>query len=231
MFKSKVAILIHGCHLQADGWETIVWGNPRKGIYGRAAKGLVQADLHNADLIIWGTGGSQKDGMKESQYTFHYAVSHAQDLPTYRGFDVYQIEAMLKARSHLDLETQNTTEEIMAALLECHKRGIMELILVSSPTHIARCLQEATKVLAETPSQTLVYATASDTCFAGSIPGDVVIVEPPHRGDLPKWQTHRYVRAMFQVMREGPDTFRRFLDQFGQLLHDFGVNVTWKPLP
>ena len=32
MMTMKTAVLIHGCHLQAEGWENIIWGNPEKGI-------------------------------------------------------------------------------------------------------------------------------------------------------------------------------------------------------
>lgn len=200
--------------MQAEDWENIVWGDPRRGVYGRVPKGLAQAQLHKAQFIFWGTGASQKDGLKESQYTFQYAIQHASEMPAYRGLDAYEIEAMLKEISHIDLVTQNTTEEIRAALDECHKRGIQELILVSSPTHIARCHQEALKVLAATGNahQVLVYATASDTCFVNSTPADVVIVEPPHRGDRPKHPVHKHVRGIFKVPPNNMQTFLADLD-------------------
>lgn len=205
MFKSNVGILIHGCHLQAEGWENIVWGEPTRGVYGRVPKGLMQAQLHNADFIFWGTGASEKDGLKESAYTLRHTIQHAHELSMYNGFDPYEIESILNTISHVDLETQNTTEEIRAALGECHKRGVQELILVSSPSHIARCHQEALKILAASNNahQVLVYATASDTCFANSTAADVAIIEPPHRGDDPMLgadiRMSDVVRSMFGV--------------------------------
>ena len=232
---AKTAVLIHGCHLEAVGWENIVWGNPREGILGRAPRGLLEAYRRDAALVIWGTGASQKDGKKESRYTFDYTMGRLGELATIPvsgpTYPVEPLRGFLLSRSALDIETQNTTEEIRAALDLCTQRGIEELYLVSSPTHVARCLQEATKLLAERGNNhdVLVYATPSDTCFADSTPADVVIVEPPHRGDMPLWQTYRYVRAMFGILRQGSGRFQGFLFDLGDLLKKYGVKVDWKP--
>jgi hypothetical protein len=66
----KTAILIHGCHLQAEEWENIVWRNPRVGILGRIPRGIQLAIQEKADLIFWGTGASEKDGLKEAEDVF-----------------------------------------------------------------------------------------------------------------------------------------------------------------
>lgn len=225
----KVAVLIHGCHLEAKNWQNIVWGNPR-GARGRIPKGIAQALLHDAALIFWGTGASQKDGLKESEYTFKYALGRLAEVTWGTNKSTAEIAEYLKAVSYIDTVTENTTEEIKAALALCHKRGINELILVSSPTHIARAHQEALKVLGDgTFHKVLVYATASDTCFEDSTPADVVIVEPPHRGDMPKWQTYRYARAIFTIMRQGDEKFRQFLHDLGSLLGRYDVKVDWDP--
>ncbi len=214
--RSNVGVLIHGCHLHAEAWHNIVWGNPH-GYRGRAPKGIAQALRHNASLIYWGTGASQKDGLNESQYTFNYALEHLVDFVKGRTESADEVAAYLHEVSLIDTVTQNTTEEIKAALDECHKRNIQELYLVSSPTHIARCHQEALKVLAATSNahQVLVYATASDTCFANSTPNDVVIVEPPHRGDRPKFPVHKHIRGIFAVP---PSNMPGFLREFDSLV-------------
>lgn len=180
----KKGVLIHGFHLYATDWENIVWGDPVKSP-GRAAAGITLAVRCEAEFIFWGTGASEKNGMRESQYTLEYAIAHASKLPIFAGYDVYEIESILRPISHTDLTTQNTAEEVKAALQECLKQGVQELYLVSSPTHIARCHQEALKALYSTPLPISVYAHASATCFANSAPADVAILEPPHRGDDP----------------------------------------------
>ncbi|MGE5541005.1 MAG: YdcF family protein [Bacillota bacterium] len=226
------AYLIHGCHLQADNWEHIVWGSPEKDEWGRASHALRLAARNRKALLIWGTGASSQDGALECDYTFRYAVAHATQLPDYEGFDAYEVEALLKHRSHFDREAQNTQEEITNALRVCRERGIGTLYLVSSPTHISRCLLDAEKVrrMSNDPHGVMIYATASDTCFEDSVPDDVIIVEPPHRGDMPLWQTFRYVRAMFSIMRQGETVFQGFLQKFGELLESYGVPVDWSPV-
>lgn len=226
----KSAVLIHGCHLQAEGWESIVWGDPKNGVLGRAPKGVRLALRERFDLIYWGTGASKKGDRKESEYTFDYTIAHAGQLSELEGFDPYEVESILRPMSYIDTVSQNTMEEVARAADVCRARGIGRLILVSSPTHIARCLQEAEKLRAAGHLGNLeVFATSSDTCFAGATPADVVIVEPPHRGDMPKWQTYRYVRAMFSVMKD-KSAFERLLAEFGALLGRYGVSVGWKPL-
>jgi hypothetical protein len=213
----KTGIVVHGCHLQAKGWESIAWGEPLKGILGRAPRALQLMSLERAGLLYWGTGASEKDGLKESEYTFQYALAHAGELEEFRGFDPYQIEAILKPRSHIDLKAQNTSQEIEGAVAECHKRDIGRLFLVSSPTHISRCLLEAEKLRAAGKLRGIeVCATASDTCYADSVPGDVVIVEPPHRGDRPEAPVHK-VAARVNKMGRGADA-RRFVDELGLYL-------------
>lgn len=179
-------VLIHGCHLQADGWKDIVWGAPDLDVFGRASAGIRLAVREGA-FIYWGTGASAKDGMKESRYTFEFAVNHVNELRGLTDYMTHEVaKDWLERISFIDEVTQNTTEEIARAVEVCLKYNIDRLILLSSPTHIARCLQEAEKLRACGKMSTIeVFATASDVCFAHSSAGDVVIVEPPHRGDLP----------------------------------------------
>ena len=228
---TATAVLIHGCHLAAIDWERMVWGDPKNGVLGRAPKGIRLALKEKAKLIIWGTGASEKDGQKESCYTYNYAIVHASELDEFHGFDLYEVLAILKNASVFDESTQNTPEEIASAAEICREQGIRRLILVSSPTHIARCLQEAEKLrVAGKMDGIEVFATAADVSYADSSASDVVIVEPPHRGDKPKWQTYRYARAMFDIMKQGNEPFARFLFDLGELLKKYQVEVDWEPL-
>ncbi len=205
----KTGILIHGCHLQAEEWENIVWGNPMIGILGRIPRGIQLAIQEKADLVYWGTGASEKDGLKEAEYTFQYAVSHISQLSKLSGLNSNEIDLILHKNSILDTKTQNTKEEIAQALKDCQSRKITRLILVSSPTHIARCLQTA-EVLRrqEKLSGVEIFATASDTCYANSNPDDVFILEPPHRGDRPSvplyktLQGIKAIRKSYEVAQE-----------------------------
>src|SRR3989344_6208486 len=138
--KIKRVVMIHGCHTGAQGWENIVWGNPPQ-VLGRALKGVDQALLVGADLIMWGSGGSQKEGLREATYTFRFTKEKLMKLRMWQGKRSEEITAYLDRVSVLDEVSQNTAQEIAAAFALCEERGIEELYLTSSATHIARCLQ------------------------------------------------------------------------------------------
>jgi hypothetical protein len=155
---------------------------------------------------------------------------HGNKLSVFRDKTETDIRAALEPISVIDLEAQNTSEEVAVAIDLCLERNIERLILVSAPTHIARCLNEALKVRAEKNLHTLeIFATASDVSYAGYGIDDVVVFEPPHRGDLPPWQVHRYVKAIFDIKKKGDDSFARFLEEFGELLKKWGIEVDWGP--
>ena len=135
----RTAILIHGRHVDTECFDDIIWGNPPKGVFGNAAKGVELALKEHAELIFWGTGSSKKNGVVESQLIFNHAVAHAHELKVFTDKTETEIKSMLEPISFIDLETQNTGEEVTKAVSVCHERNIERLILVSAPTHIARC--------------------------------------------------------------------------------------------
>jgi len=226
----RTAILIHGRHVDTDDFEHIVWGNPPKGVFGNAARGVELALRENAELIFWGTGSSKKNGIIESQLIFDYVIAHARGLSAFADKNETEVRAILEPISYIDVETQNTSEEVVRAVAICHERHVERLILVSAPTHIARCLMEAEKLRANGGLGVLeVFATASDVSYSNSVPSDVVVIEPPHRGDAPKWQTHKYAKALFDIKKQGDDAFEKFHEEWGTLLKKFGITVDWPP--
>lgn len=226
----RSAILIHGRHVDTDGFEEIIWGDPRNGVFGNASRGVELAIKENAELIFWGTGSSVKNGVVESQLIFDYAVEHGNELSVFKDKDEAEVKAILAPKSFIDLETQNTAEEVKKAVEVCIERGIERLILVSAPTHIARCLMVAEKLKQNKEVGNVeIFATASDVSYKNSNPSDVVVIEPPHRGDAPKWQTYQYARALFEIQKQGNDTFRKYHEEWGTLLKKFGITVSWPP--
>lgn len=111
---------------------------------GRVPTGIAEAIHRGAMRIFWGTGASKnQQGTKESQYTFDQATGPKLDeLALGLKITPTELFAYLKEVSILDTSSQNTTEEIHLAAKECVALGIKELYLISSPTHITRCLQE-----------------------------------------------------------------------------------------
>jgi hypothetical protein len=207
----RCAVLVHGCHLQANQWERIVWGEPPN-LLGRFPKAVLVAWEQEAELVIFGTGASIKDGQKEGEYTLNFGLAQWTKLADFSVFKQYtsmqleQLRRWFLERVLLELESQNTVQEVTNALKICQQRGLNQILQLSSPTHISRCIRDALKVSdamreeekkkkypwhggKDAPPDSLsmllsrVYATTSDTCYANCTIGDVVIVEPPHRGD------------------------------------------------
>lgn len=202
------AVLIHGCHLQAQDWERIVGGSEDQA--GRAQTGVKEAVWKRAKLIFWGTGASQtSDGTKESEYTYKKVVGEWLDkIAQYVKKDPEELKKYLEKVSVIDNKTQNTTQEIEACINLCQDRKIKKLVLVSSPEHITRCHNEALKYLdnfqvkegKKCPIK--IYALASDTHFHDATPAKVTILEPPHRGDMPPLPPfHETTKQFFQFYK------------------------------
>lgn len=177
----KTCIVIHGCDLRVTNWEQIIWGDPNNGMFGRVPLALkLWAECGVGTLLHWGTGASAKDGFSESEYTYQYAIRNAGSLEQFMGHDSYEIEAMLQPCSIFDTVSLNTKDELRSVF---SIDSISRMVLVSSPTHISRCLRDATALRLSTQRNIRITAEVSDTSYAESKPEDVLIIEPPHRAD------------------------------------------------
>lgn len=226
--RTRTGILVHGCHLTADGWTEIVWGRPPHEL-GRLPHAVLLAVEENASVVVFGTGASELDGVKESQYTYNYLMKHWDELKQFEALEHVDLDsalALMKEIHHLDLTTQNTDQEAREGLRAMTEKKCHHAILVSSPTHLPRCLAAACKVV-ETEKTVFsgpIYASPSDTCYAGFRASDVVVVEPPHRGDRDKslddYQFHELVQRTYRVNK---DQKASFLEELGELLEEYGA--------
>jgi len=221
---SGSGILVHGCHLAADDWEGIVWGHGGK--MGRLPTAVCLAAEQRASLMAFGTGASvAADGRLEGRYTLdvlHERMSRLHEFEALQRFPLQELEALVRRISVAETESQNTTSEIRAALDLFRQHGCTRVFLVSSPTHLPRCLACACE--ASRNFQGAVYATPSETCYADYQAADVVVVEPPHRGDrdkeLDSLPFHAMVKRSFKV---GAEARADFLREFDALLTRFGA--------
>src|SRR6185503_2104967 len=108
----RTAVLVHGQHVLSKEWETVMWGNPQKGIYGRIAAGLREALRFDAEVIFFGTGASEKDGMKEGALSLLLAQKHITEMPEFSSMEPDKALAWLDERATLELTSQNTATEI-----------------------------------------------------------------------------------------------------------------------
>lgn len=222
---TRTGILVHGCHLSADGWEHIVWGQPPHEL-GRLPHAVLLAWEEQASVVVLGTGASEKDGLKESEYTLRYLWEHWAQLSEFEPLQqvpLTEARGLLEAILVLDVATQNTDQEVREGLRVMTEKSCHHAVLVSSPTHLPRCLACACKVVEGEPDlfHGPIYASPSDTCYEGAQASDVVVVEPPHRGDRDKsldpLKFHDLVRRSYKVPKEKKADF---LKRLGCLLEE-----------
>ena len=191
--RSHTGILVHGCHLKAKEWERIVWGEPPH-LLGRIPTAILLAIRTRAKMVIFGTGASQtEDGVKEGQVILNLLEERWDSL-----LDFTVLQEMKSASNWLnkqgflkicvaETESQNTVDEVRNAGHLFTENGFDRICLISSPTHLPRCLVNAMQVFTKTSElQHLMrglFAHPSDTCYAGASPDDIVVLEPNHRGD------------------------------------------------
>ena len=70
-----VAVLCHGCHLDANDWETVMWG--KSGQLGRLPQTVLvclQLLEHRKEIVnvMFGSAASQRDGVMEGEYIKQY---------------------------------------------------------------------------------------------------------------------------------------------------------------
>lgn len=200
----KTGILVHGYHLLADRWDHVMWGDVQSQQLGRLAHVARLASVEHPDVIVFGSGASEKDGVREGQYCLSYLISKWSQLGEFRSAfkdcDMDQLKDRFLASAVIDMRATNTRQELEFAGPIFQAAGVDRVILVSSPSHAPRCLRDACiawgpkatpavkdnkqNISAEVPwSPSILLASSCDTCFTLEGPAGVAIVEPSHRPD------------------------------------------------
>jgi hypothetical protein len=236
----KTGILIHGCNLNVENWRHVAWGDPPNQI-GRIPHGVVLAGETEAEVVVLGTGASSKEfklgenpqpgkQLLEAEYSLEYLKQHFNNLLKFDTFrervlDVEKWREDMLSRIVLDVTSQNTTEEILFAAEIFLERGIEKVILVSSPSHIVRCLRDAMSLFSTEKRfrrlASCLFASPSVTCYEGSSPGDVVVVEPPHRPDRHVVSTHRRIQRMLTLQKLDHEHLVELIEEFDDLLQRY----------
>ena len=206
----RTAIAIHGCHLEAQNWEKI--------IHSRVSKGLLLARDCDARVIFsFSTGASSREGKTEARLIYEYAVTWAANI---WDRDHLVRQALLEQNVWIDEVSQNTAEEVKRLGFLCQVHAIQSLYLVSSPWHILRCHKEALKSKRSGNFPGIeILAAASDEPFLSNelVVDNVVVIEPPHRGDDPmlgvRPAMHEVIPALFSLIPEARVSVLDMLNQ------------------
>ncbi|MEM8732920.1 MAG: hypothetical protein AAGG44_01770 [Planctomycetota bacterium] len=242
----NAGVLIHGCNLWAENWRHIAWGDPPVAM-GRLPQGLLTAYINDAKVIVLGSGASSKEfrgahspkhgqELLESEYTYEYLLSHFDSLLNFKPWQDYVPESRdaaswqalkekMLSRIVLDTVSQNTVEELATAGHTFVEEGVERVFLVSSPTHVVRVLRDSNKVFqSDYQFRQFMYsvnAVPCVTCYEGSTPSDVVVIEPPHRPDRHVLPTHRRIQRMLGLQKLDPSDLLDFINDFDELLQHY----------
>ncbi|MDD9949350.1 MAG: YdcF family protein [candidate division Zixibacteria bacterium] len=232
--RRRTGILVHGYNLHAGQWEDVTWGAPPERI-GRVPMGVLVALSEQADVMVFGSGASEKDGLLESAATARLLWERFDELA---GFTVFKgnenewtlppaagrFRQWIESILHLDRASKNTRDEIAYAGRVFVEQDVERVVLVSSPTHLPRCLRDACAIYGEDGDMSgllrELYAAPSGTGYPGYTANDVTIFEPPHRPDRPGADMSRVVSRVHDIPENQRERFVRRLDD---LLQEFEV--------
>lgn len=193
-------ILLHVYHLEAKGWEGLVWGNPDSDMFGTLTQFAytllgIPANEHVSSVIY--SGPSSMGGYSEGEYTKRFLLERMNELSNFPSLK--KIMSQLPAEEHevfrqriQDLVVgpiiKNTLDEVShAALFFNGDNSVDRVYQIAAASHAPRCLQNQLIVRRSNgiPTHQPWYVVASDMGFSATEPDDLVILEPPHRGDDP----------------------------------------------
>lgn len=226
----STAVLIHGLHLEANGWESLVWGELANDTWGTIPRGVVYAWKQQAELVYWGSGASERDGKKEAEWMYQRAVQGADELAALCGTEPETLISFLTERSHIDTQVKDTKAEIVACYDLCLTKGISHVALIPYASQAPRAVREALHYALEDERYALLKhnlsVEPSDTRYVGVTMPDIVIFAPPHRGDRVSNPSHVYARRTLNVIQKlsktgDGDSVGRFLGEWDAVLKKF----------
>lgn len=194
----RTGLICNGRHTGTENWEEIVWGRPPL-LLGQIPK-LIQLLLTEREeepaviKIVFGTGASSRDGVLEADCMLNLLFENIEKLPKFSQFAHLTAEDIRKLRLYLqsviiaDTETKNTAEEITAAITRFVGLGITRVGCVTCPTHSSRCTRDMLIAKEKFPANQFpdgFFLVPSDIHYVGASARDIIVIEPPHRGDTP----------------------------------------------
>lgn len=193
-------LLVHAAHQNAVNFEELTWGNPLLGVYGRASKALQYIANKPGVQLYLGCGSLGPNQPVVSELVYNLMLEKGGEVAAFAKLGFSAKFDLLKNGVYLDKVSQTTVDEIQNAGRFCSQAGISRLTILSSPTHLPRCLRDALAER-ERPGSTLqrceIGIVASDTNFADASAASVTIFEPPHRSDRHQVRIDRSVRSLF----------------------------------
>lgn len=192
---TKIGILVHVYNVEDPGWEYIAWGDPSKDRLGSLPL-LCQLLLNSPtsspiEQIVIHSGPSQKDGLKEGEYTKRFLLDNLErltDFPRLRSLldaspGALEILGRQLESIVIGVDLVRTLDEIEATAKLFQFPAIQQVIQIACASHAPRCaqLQVTARSTSKIPTGQLWSVIASDVFFSSSeSANDTVIFESPH---------------------------------------------------
>ena len=217
----KIGVLIHGYNVFEENWLSVVWKNQTEmgAKMGRLPKGVLTALQLNAELIVFGTGASEKDGKIEATWMRDYLLDHFSELrefPDFKKIDLGKARKEIEEISKLETQSTNTLEELYYAGKIFKESGVELIFLVSSPDHISRCIRDSYSVFSENEDLQEftgnLFGSYSQTLY-GTEMGMPLVVE----------SSHEFYSFFQRIMRVSADARKEFLSDLKILLGKYSL--------
>jgi hypothetical protein len=217
----QTGILLHVRHIDTEGWERLMWGEPAADRFGYLPM-LVWLLLNEprdepvTKVLIGRTIGCEKDGLNDAAYTKRFFVERFDQLREFprlaqrlRALSDTETQRLRKRIENIEEmpELRNTMDEVTVGAKIFAERGIDKVVQLTAANHAPRCIQAQSQARAEgvIAREQIWSVVADDTCFEGANPLTTLILEPPHRGDDP----------MLGVKPSAPEVLRSYLHLSG----------------
>ena len=220
----KTGVLVHVYYLQ-PGWEALVWGEPEKGLMGTLPKLAQLILLENPDEpirdILMYTGPSRKDGLNEGEYGKKYLLDHFDELTAFpqlrpllerlTGEDRQSMKELFEEHILTREQLVNSADEVLNAARYFQERDVTKVYQLATASHAPRCiqLQALVRFRHQIPPEQFWYTVVADTTYGGTAPDDVIVAEPPHRGDDPTIGVHPSISDILKQYYKLPYEARR----------------------
>lgn len=182
---TRTALIVHGYNLNHSDWNEVMWGEIERGLLGRVPMSMLVCHRRRPDLIIWNTGASERDGVREADYIYAWALNNVNKMPSqfveFKNIDVQALANHVRRVSVTEVESTRTREALLHAIPHLTNGGTLlydEVIQVTSKNHAGRVLRDSIALWWEEKGlmiPTAVYA--AHTGYAGGTASEVTIVE------------------------------------------------------
>jgi hypothetical protein len=204
----RTVVLIHGFHLASSlalpagrvlDWRDLALGSGTEEVPdGRATYGVYLAYRERADAVIFSTGASEKDGLKEAEYTYREVQEKIDAIAAPLRIIGLDLIDWLRLRVQLDTESRTTAEELDRNLAWSWNNGYDRVILVTSRFHAPRALASANDARKRLGLHGLIILAAAPEDDSPT----PTIFEPATRPDRPSVDWHGTLKRIFALPPE-----------------------------